>query len=143
MKPDDLAWVSNNVYACVAVRKYAQHEGLWYSGESSQTVAPTRLQEGHTAADRGFTTVFTSQASSSTGPAPAGRPHPVVPKLQFQSYDVEDPTATHVQLRAISNQCTGGPAYQGDPDAANNSDCTSGSDEDRVVRAAELEVFGR
>lgn len=79
MKPHDLSWVSNNEYACVEVRKFAQHEGLWYSGESSQTVAPTTLQEGKTAADRGFTTVFTSPASSSTGPASAGRPHPVVP----------------------------------------------------------------
>ena len=114
-------------------------------GESSQTVAPTTLREGKAAADRSFRTVFTSPASSSSGPASAGRPRPVVPKLQFQSSDVEDSTATQVQLRMISNQCTGGPAYQGDPDAdpVNNSDCTSGSDEDRVVRAAELEVFER
>jgi hypothetical protein len=95
--------------------------------------------------DRGFTTVFTSPETSDTGPASADVPRPVAPNLQFQRYDVRNTTATHVQLRVISNQCTGGPAYQGDPDAdpTNNSDCPSGSDEDRVVRAAELEVFGR
>jgi extracellular elastinolytic metalloproteinase len=45
----------------------------------------------------------------------------------------------------ISNQCTGGPAYQGDQDAdpTNNSDCPTDSEEDDVVRAAELEVFSR
>ncbi|HKH11880.1 MAG TPA: hypothetical protein VKA73_12145 [Rubrobacter sp.] len=36
-------------------------------------------------------------------------------------------------------------AGQSDPDAdpANNSNCPSGSDQDEVVRAAELQVFGR
>ena len=51
----------------------------------------------------------------------------------------------HVQSREINNQCTGGLAYQrGSPaDPSNDSDCQSGSDEDLVVRAAALEVFGR
>ena len=94
--------------------------------------------------NRGFTTVFTSPEASDTGPASADVPRPTAPELQFQSYDVRNTTATHVQMRVISNQCTGGPIYQGDPDAdpTSNSDCPSGSDEDRVVRAAELEVFG-
>ena len=39
----------------------------------------------------------------------------VVPKLQFQSYDVEDSSATHVQLRVISNQCTGIPPTRTTP----------------------------
>jgi extracellular elastinolytic metalloproteinase len=83
--------------------------------------------------------------TAESGPASADVPRPLAPNLTFQSFDVEDTTATHVQLRVISNQCTGGPAYQGDPDAdpANDSDCTSGSDEDMVVRAAELQVFGQ
>ena len=72
-------------------------------------------------------------------------PRPLAPNLAFQSYDVTDTIATHVRLRVISNQCTGGPACQGDQDAdpSNNSDCPTGSEEDNVVRAAELEVFSR
>ncbi|QIN82644.1 peptidase M36 [Rubrobacter tropicus] len=94
---------------------------------------------------RGFTGVFTSPASAETGPASAGQPRPTAPDLQLAGFDVRDTTATHVQLRVISNQCTGAAIYQGDPDAdpANDSDCTRGSDEDEVVRAAELQVFSR
>ncbi len=95
--------------------------------------------------EEGFESVYTSPTTAESGPASADVPRPLAPNLTFQSFDVEDTTATHVQLRVISNQCTGGPAYQGDPDAdpANDSDCTSGSDEDLVVRAAELQVFGQ
>ena len=70
---------------------------------------------------------------------------PTAPDLQLAGFDVRDTDATHVQLRVLSNQCTGTPAYQGDPDAdpANNSDCTTGSTQDTVVRAAELQLFSR
>ena len=69
---------------------------------------------------------------------------PTAPDLQLAGFDVRDTDATHVQLRVLSNQCTGTPLYQGDPDAdpANDSDCTRASDEDTIVRAAELQVFG-
>ena len=78
-------------------------------------------------------------------PRYAGKARRTAPDLQFAGFDVRDTTATHVQLRVISNQCTGAPIYQGDPDAdpANDSDCSRGSDEDQVVRAAELQVFSR
>ena len=95
--------------------------------------------------NRGFTGVYTSPQTADTGPASAAEPRPTAPDLQLASFDVRDTNATHVQLRVISNQCTGTPAYQGDPDAdpANNSDCTTGSTQDEVVRAAELQVFSR
>lgn len=95
--------------------------------------------------DRGFEGVYTSPTKAQSGPASADVPRPLAPNLTFQSFDVRNTTATHVQLRVISNQCTGTPVYQGDPDAdpANQSDCTESSDEDRVVRAAELQVFGQ
>ena len=95
--------------------------------------------------NRGFTSVYTSPETAETGPASADEPRPTAPDLQLASFDVRRTNATHVQLRVLANQCTGAPAYQGDPDAdpANNSDCTSGSDQDTVVRAAELQVFGR
>jgi extracellular elastinolytic metalloproteinase len=95
--------------------------------------------------DAGFRTVYTNPAVTDTGTSSADVPRPLAPNLAFQSYDVTDTNATHVRLRVISNQCTGGPAYQGDQDAdpSNNSDCPTGSEEDDVVRAAELEVFSR
>ena len=95
--------------------------------------------------NRAYTSVYTSPRTAETGPAAAAEPRPTAPDLQLSNFDVRDTNATHVQLRVISNQCTGGPAYQGDPDAdpANNSDCTTGSEQDEVVRAAELQVFSR
>ena len=95
--------------------------------------------------NQGFTSVYTSPEDAASGPAAAGTPRPTAPDLKFATYNVRDGDATHVQLRVISNQCTGGAAYQGDPDAdpANNSDCSSQSPQAEIVRAAELEVFGR
>jgi hypothetical protein len=66
----------------------------------------------------------------------------------MRSFDVPQTKATHVRLRVVTNQCTGGPAYQGDQDddPANSTDC----DENILpglnvngtrVRTAELQVF--
>jgi extracellular elastinolytic metalloproteinase len=43
----------------------------------------------------------------------------------------------------LSNQCTGGPDFQGDQDndPTNDSDCVSGSTSGESVRVAELEAF--
>ena len=56
--------------------------------------------------------------------------------------------ASHVRVRVVTNQCTGGPAYQGDQDddPGNSTDCDentlAGFDvNDERVRAAELQVF--
>ena len=61
----------------------------------------------------------------------------------MRSFAVPSTRATHVRLRVVTNQCTGGPAYQGDQDddPGNNSDCPTGSPQDDNVRAAELQVF--
>ncbi len=50
-----------------------------------------------------------------------------------------------MQLRVISNQCTGTPEYQGEQDAdpANDTDCDENSEQGEIVRAAELKVFSR
>jgi len=95
--------------------------------------------------DRNFTSVYTSPETADSGPASAGQPRPTAPDLQLTDFDVRDTQATHVQLRVLSNQCTGAPVYQGDPNAdpANDSDCSSGSAQDTIVRAAELQVFSR
>ena len=94
--------------------------------------------------DSQFTKIFTSPADA----FPSGVPRPRAPELIMRSFEVPRTKATHVRLRVVTNQCTGGPAYQGDQDddPANSTDC----DENTLpgfnvngtrVRAAELQVF--
>ena len=61
----------------------------------------------------------------------------------MRSFVVPSTQATHVRLRVLTNQCTGGPTYQGDQDddPLNITDCDDGSTQDDNVRAAELQVF--
>jgi len=93
-----------------------------------------------------FRLIFTSQ----TDAFPSGAPRPRAPELIMRSFDVPQTKATHVRLAVVTNQCTGGPAYQGDQDddPANSTDC----DETTLpgfnvngtrVRAAELQVFSQ
>ena len=92
----------------------------------------------------GLLSSYTRLYTSPPNAFPAGRPRPLAPNMAMKSFaDVPDTLATHVQLRVVTNQCTGAPAYQGDQDAdtTNNSDCVSGSTQDSRVRAAELQVF--
>lgn len=73
---------------------------------------------------------------------PGGKARPLQPNLTIRSFDFPAVKATHVQLRVLTSQCTGGPAYAGeqDSDPLNSTDCTeSGGITD--VRAAEFQVF--
>ena len=94
--------------------------------------------------DSQFDRIFTSPADA----FPSGVPRPRAPELIMRSFNVPQTKATHVRLVVVTNQCTGGPAYQGDQDddPANSTDC----DETTLpgfnvnatrVRAAELQVF--
>ena len=87
----------------------------------------------------GFSPIFTSPANA----FPAVRPRPVAPDLIFRSFNVTPTSVTHLRLVVLSNQCTGGPDFQGDQDndPTNNSDCVSGSTSGESVRVAELEAF--
>jgi hypothetical protein len=94
--------------------------------------------------DSQYKLVFTSPADA----FPSGVPRPRAPELILRSFDIPRTVATHVRLRVVTNQCTGGPAYQGDQDddPANSTDCDentlAGFDvNDERVRAAELQVF--
>ncbi|MGH9134005.1 MAG: M36 family metallopeptidase, partial [Ilumatobacteraceae bacterium] len=103
-------------------------------------------------ADGDYERIFQSSADG----FPGDRPRPLAPDLTLRPFDVDDGVATHVRLRVVDNQCTGGPAFQGDVNQVNdpvfsNPDCDSEAgglgraildppfDE---VRAAELQVFG-
>ena len=95
----------------------------------------------------GFTTIYTSPSNA----FPGVQPRPLAPDLLMRRFDVPDRTATHLKLIVLHNQCTGGPAYQGDQDndPANDSDCVTGSSNTNpllapkapTVKAAEIEAF--
>jgi hypothetical protein len=86
-----------------------------------------------------FTTVLTSRADA----FPAVAPRPRAPQLIIRGFDLAG-TATHVRFVVLTNQCTGGPDYQGDQDddPINFTDCSAGSVQDLTVRVAEIQVFG-
>jgi len=71
---------------------------------------------------------------------------PTAPDLNVRSFDVPRTVATHVRFEVVTNQCTGGPSFQGelDSDPDNPTDCPSGAPSvAQTVRAAEVQVFGR
>jgi extracellular elastinolytic metalloproteinase len=85
--------------------------------------------------------LYTSPADAFPGTVP----RPLAPDLTLRTFDVPDTVATQVRFTALENQCTGGPAYQGEQDAdpTNATDCVTGSDQGTVLHAAEFEVFGQ
>ncbi|HWM13313.1 MAG TPA: M36 family metallopeptidase [Gaiellaceae bacterium] len=94
------------------------------------------------ASDAGFSLVYTSPADA----FPGDPPRPVAPHMLLRSFDIPDTQATHLRLVVKTNQCTGGPAFQGDQDAdpAVNADCDSNvaaNSSRNFVRAAELQAF--
>jgi hypothetical protein len=67
--------------------------------------------------------------------------------MLLRLFDIPDTNATHLRFVVKTNQCTGGPAFQGDQDAdpASNSDCDSNvppTSSRNAVRAAEVQAFG-
>ena len=91
-----------------------------------------------------FHKVYTSPADA----FPGDPPRPVAPHLILRSFDVPDFKATHVRFVVKTNQCTGGPGFQGDQDAdpANNPDCDTnvpGNSSRNFVSTAEFQVFGK
>jgi extracellular elastinolytic metalloproteinase len=92
--------------------------------------------------DAGYTKVYTSAADAFPGDAP----RPIGPQLILRDFEVSKFTATHLRLRVLTNQCTGGPAYQDEQDAdpAATTDCdinVSSASTRRFVRTAEIQAF--
>jgi hypothetical protein len=91
--------------------------------------------------DDQFTSIFISPADA----FPSVAPRPRAPELIARSFAVPRSVATHVRIRVLQNQCTGGPDFQGeqDNDPQFVTDCGDGSAQDDIVRIAELQVFRR
>jgi extracellular elastinolytic metalloproteinase len=90
----------------------------------------------------GFTKVYTSPDNA----FPGDPPRPVAPHLIMRQFNVPDFTATHIKFVVKTNQCTGGPAFQGEQDAdpLATTDCDSNvavNSALNFVRSAELQVF--
>ena len=89
-----------------------------------------------------FTEIYTSPADA----FPGDGMRPTAADLGVRSFDVPRTMATHIRIEVVTNQCTGGPSFQGelDNDPGNPTDCPTGAPATaRTVRAAEFQVFGR
>ena len=86
---------------------------------------------------------FRVVSTSSSAAFPAVAPRPVSPVLNLRELNIHNTRASFLRLRVLSNQCTGGPDFQGDQDndPGNITDCDLGSPQGLNVRAAELQVF--
>jgi extracellular elastinolytic metalloproteinase len=92
--------------------------------------------------DAGYTKVFTSGANAFPGDAP----RPNSPQLIMRDFQLPlKVKATHLRLRVLTSQCTGGPAYQGQQDADPViTDCdtnVASNSTRRFVRVAEIQAF--
>ena len=92
--------------------------------------------------DAGYTKVYTSAADAFPGDAP----RPNAPHLIMRDFQTPKFKATHLRLRTLTTQCTGGPAYQGEQDAdpSATTDCdtnVSAVSTRRFVRVAEIQAF--
>lgn len=82
--------------------------------------------------------------TSPAGAFPAGVPRPTAPDLTTRSFRIAPTVATHLMIRVLTNQCTGGPEYAGDQDndPRSTSDCTTGNPTvAQTVRISELQAF--
>ena len=77
------------------------------------------------------------------GNNPGDAPRPVAPELKMRSFDIPQTAATHLRVELVTNQCQGGPKFQGeqDNDPVNPTDCATASEAGTELRAAELQVF--
>jgi hypothetical protein len=90
--------------------------------------------------DAGYTKRYTSPADA----FPGNSPRPVGPHMLLRTFDIPNTNATHVRFVVKTNQCTGGPNFQGEQDAdpLANTDCpTAGPATTKFARAAEFQVF--
>lgn len=76
--------------------------------------------------DRDYRVVHTSSADA----FPGTRPRPVPSEVLMRSFPITQTAATHLRLRVMTNQCQGGPDFQGelDLDPRTTTNCPTGYD---------------
>lgn len=89
--------------------------------------------------DSGYRVAYTSAPDA----FPAGAFRPFSPEINLRTFQIHPTAATHLRLRVLASQCTGGPRYAGeqddDPTAA--TDCATASPFAAQVRIAEFQAF--
>ncbi|MDT5037359.1 MAG: extracellular elastinolytic metalloproteinase [Micromonosporaceae bacterium] len=93
------------------------------------------------AQDSGYRQVFTSAPDA----FPGGAFRPTAPQLNLRTFHLSPTRATHLRLRVLASQCTGGPLYAGEQDADPTAatDCATASPLAAQVRIAEFQAFTR
>ena len=84
--------------------------------------------------DQNYKVVYTSASNA----FPGGGFRPKVPQLTNRSFTIRPTLATHLRLRALHSQCTGGELYRGeqDNDPRSATDCGTASPSARQLRAS-------
>jgi extracellular elastinolytic metalloproteinase len=93
------------------------------------------------ALDSSFRSVYRSASDA----FPGGGFRPTAPQLNLRTFHFNPTRATHLRIRVLASQCTGGPLYAGEQDAdpAAATDCTAASPFTTQVRIAEFQAFSR
>ncbi|GAA4118160.1 hypothetical protein GCM10022415_16720 [Knoellia locipacati] len=89
--------------------------------------------------DADFRPVFTSAPDAFPGAAP----RPVAPELKMRTFDIPQTAATHLRFALDTNQCQGGPQFQGeqDEDPNNATDCTTAYAGAQTIAVSEVQVL--
>jgi hypothetical protein len=97
------------------------------------------------AADCAVDTSYRQVLRSTPDAFGGGAFRPVAPQLNLRTFHFNPTRATHLRIRVLASQCTGGPLYAGEQDAdpAAATDCTAASPFAAQVRIAEVQVFTR
>ncbi|GII24099.1 hypothetical protein Pme01_36960 [Planosporangium mesophilum] len=89
--------------------------------------------------DSGYRRAFVSAPDA----FPGGKFRPTAPQLALRSFTFTPVLATHLRIKVLTSQCTGGPEYAGEQDADPSAatDCTTASPFAQQVRIAEFQAF--
>ncbi|GAB3440045.1 hypothetical protein GCM10027517_14090 [Phycicoccus ginsengisoli] len=89
--------------------------------------------------DADYRVVYTSAPDAFPGAAP----RPVAPELKMRSFTIPQTAATHLRFELLTNQCQGGPQFQGeqDDDPANATDCPTAYSGSRKMAVSEVQVM--
>lgn len=122
--------------------------GYYESGSRFSALRQFRVLacDAGTGADCGDAAAYDEVFLSPADAFPGDGMRPTAPDLNVASFAIPRSTATHLRLEVVSNQCTGGPDFQGDQDddPTTNTDCPTGAPAvAAVVKAAEFQAFRR
>jgi hypothetical protein len=98
-----------------------------------------------TVADCALDASYRTVMRSTPDAFPGGAFRPVAPQLNLRTFHFTPTRATHLRIRVLASQCTGGPLYAGEQDADPTAatDCVAASAFAQQVRISEFQAFTR